>query len=383
MNPLLHAAGGARFLTIDGLRGIAAMAVVVYHYGQAVGLSNDRLMTTWWNWCANGVEIFFVLSGFVIAHSVRTAWFSGTFFWRFAFRRLIRLDPPYWITILLEVTLLWVSLQIFSDLQASMPTLTQFLTHFFYLQALTGHPQMLAVFWSLCLEFQFYIALVGGMTIITTLTRRNDALTKQIVLVAGGALFGWSLLVHGTFLPNPWPGLFVERWYQFACGTIAWAFVMGHISIRLLLLAVGAAWCVSLSSIWTFGPAIKWHASSMLMVSTLALAMGLWGRYRDLSTLLSGAVMQFLGRISYSLFLIHLVIGARAIGVFDRMLPGTALAKWSMFFAGLAIAVFTAWIMYLFLEKPALQLAQRVSLPRRESGPDGVGGPAATRAVSG
>ena len=46
-----------------------------------------------------GVDIFFVLSGFVIAYSVREARITPRFLGRFALRRSIRLDPPYWITI--------------------------------------------------------------------------------------------------------------------------------------------------------------------------------------------------------------------------------------------------------------------------------------------
>ena len=63
-----------------------------------------------------GVDIFFVISGFVIALSVSKGAPTFGYFGRFIVRRSIRLDPPYWSSILLEVLLLHLSLRLFSDL---------------------------------------------------------------------------------------------------------------------------------------------------------------------------------------------------------------------------------------------------------------------------
>ncbi len=99
-----------RYTTIDGLRGLAATAVMLHHFtghrafapsasvlpsiaNQALGVGNI------------GVPIFFVISGFVISNSIGLSRVDTYYILNFALRRSIRLDPPYWCTILLIVAL--------------------------------------------------------------------------------------------------------------------------------------------------------------------------------------------------------------------------------------------------------------------------------------
>ena len=83
-----------RFDLLDGLRGVAAVAVMVYHYT----LHNSL------HWLAGAwmaVDLFFVLSGFVIAHSFGRKIVAGMGLWRFVGLRLIRLGPLYVVGLLL------------------------------------------------------------------------------------------------------------------------------------------------------------------------------------------------------------------------------------------------------------------------------------------
>src|SRR6476619_3658253 len=115
-----------RIQSIDGLRGIAALLVVLFHLHLAV----SRTATDWlWfpiDWIAKngdkGVDIFFVISGFVIAMSVSKGARTFGYFGRFILRRSIRLDPPYWSAILLELVLLYSTLRLFPERPVVMPT---------------------------------------------------------------------------------------------------------------------------------------------------------------------------------------------------------------------------------------------------------------------
>jgi peptidoglycan/LPS O-acetylase OafA/YrhL len=97
-----------RFVFVDALRGLAALGVVLFHANEGhhitelfgyfphflqVGLENGSL----------GVLIFFVLSGFVIAHSLYEQRMSLSLLGRFTLRRSLRLDPPYWVAIALAI----------------------------------------------------------------------------------------------------------------------------------------------------------------------------------------------------------------------------------------------------------------------------------------
>jgi peptidoglycan/LPS O-acetylase OafA/YrhL len=75
-----------RFHTLDAMRGIAAIAVVIFHVGTVMGLQV----------CKSGylaVDFFFVLSGFVLARAYEMTLKSELSFWRFIAMRLIRLYP--------------------------------------------------------------------------------------------------------------------------------------------------------------------------------------------------------------------------------------------------------------------------------------------------
>jgi peptidoglycan/LPS O-acetylase OafA/YrhL len=100
-------ANSERFTYIDALRGLAAVWVMFHHFifghmnaVSAHGMAAEALRTV----AAHGylgVEIFFVLSGFVISYSVRNASITPRFVGLFALRRSVRLDPPYWFVIFL------------------------------------------------------------------------------------------------------------------------------------------------------------------------------------------------------------------------------------------------------------------------------------------
>jgi peptidoglycan/LPS O-acetylase OafA/YrhL len=94
-----------RFVFVDALRGIAAMWVVVYHAFESKRLTNLEPLLP--NWTAQlihsaylAVTVFFVLSGFVIAHSVARRRVDAPYVGWFMLRRAVRLDPPYWASIL-------------------------------------------------------------------------------------------------------------------------------------------------------------------------------------------------------------------------------------------------------------------------------------------
>jgi peptidoglycan/LPS O-acetylase OafA/YrhL len=96
-----------RVAELDGLRGIAALWVVFYHLWGAIerreidwvpSLVSEFLRAGWL-----GVDIFFMLSGFVITHSVANIRVTLTFIPKFILRRSVRIDPPYWAAIGLAI----------------------------------------------------------------------------------------------------------------------------------------------------------------------------------------------------------------------------------------------------------------------------------------
>jgi len=101
------AGGKRRMLFADGLRGIAAMWVTLFHLAEGGHVDALRAALPRWldtclfAWGHGGVGIFFVLSGFVMALTVERASMDGAAAGSFVLRRLVRLCPPYWLAIAL------------------------------------------------------------------------------------------------------------------------------------------------------------------------------------------------------------------------------------------------------------------------------------------
>ena len=204
--------GGRRFVLVDALRGIAALAVLFHHL-----LFNSELQITLWKvlpgwfteFChrgAYGVQIFFVISGFVIAHSLRNVRLSPKSVGMFMVRRQLRLDPPYWTMLFLTVACLFVEQHISWIERKPFPSVGDFVTNLFYLQNLTRNFNIMGVAWTLCLEVQFYlvfiILLVAGKAVTRT---AGAALNASFGLVATVAVI--SILIKRA------EGGYLDAWF--------------------------------------------------------------------------------------------------------------------------------------------------------------------------
>src|SRR5690242_16570069 len=92
-----RAVQNSRMRFVDGLRGIASLMVVAYH----LGARTDLGVVTSYGYL--GVGIFFVLSGFVIASVANGGAISLGYIGRFAARRVVRLDIPYWLSMVIAI----------------------------------------------------------------------------------------------------------------------------------------------------------------------------------------------------------------------------------------------------------------------------------------
>lgn len=351
-----------RFKTIDGLRGIAAMAVVVYHlhgatkvaFGDWLPTLLDRLFESG----HYGVDIFFVISGFVIAFSIRSAAPTAGFIGRFALRRSIRLDPPYWTAIALELAVQALALRLgFSE--KPLPSVATVAAHFLYLQNLLGLGNVVDVFWTLCFEIQFYLALI---TFFVLHQKLADALgpraARSIAFVALGSLFVYSLAGRfGVAGLHVHPGFAAIRWYQFFLGCCVWWVVDGKLAWPVLPLA----W--SLVALTLYGVGASGWELLPIAVSGLIFAAH---RHDGMTTWLSSRPLQFLGAISYSLYVFHATVGwrfIRLVGVVAGDAPPVVVPALA-FGAGISLCVVVAWLAWRFIEGPSLELAKRVELPK-------------------
>jgi peptidoglycan/LPS O-acetylase OafA/YrhL len=336
------------------------LLVVLFHLHEAV----SRTATDWlWypiDWIARngdkGVDIFFVISGFVIAMSVSKGAGTVGYFGRFILRRSIRLDPPYWSAIFLELALLHLTLRFLPGHPVVLPTGAQLLSHFFYLQDLLGYGNIVLVFWTLCYEIQFYGFFVGLIVLRHHLPVVLQS-SRWTALFAGG-LFLLSVWIRFIYPGSTPHGLFIDRWYQFFIGTLTYFAISDPGRLKVLCLAWAALAVIVVSTSASLLHLLPTVVSAGLVVAASDVR---WGR------LLSARPLQFLGAISYSLYLYHSSVGWRFVSLMQKLIPG----RWSsptaigVYLAGLGVSILFSALMWRFIERPFLRLSQKVRMPGR------------------
>lgn len=354
-----------RIVELDGLRGIAALWVVFYHLWGAI----QRRDVAWVPDAVGdffhagflGVDIFFVLSGFVITYSVAGLPITKTFVPRFILRRSVRIDPPYWAAIVLAISFMILKNMLFPSESVELPSLTEVVVHIFYLQDLLGYGNISSVFWTLCLEFQFYLIFAVFYHVTSQCTVRMK--TVLMPLFVGLALILCGLTPVLRFSTPEWliPGTLLPYAYEFIIGVLAYHCVTGRVRYRSLLVAT-----LLMVAVTTVFKPVYYGLAPALTVLVIVLAR----EWRGVSLLKRGWV-QLLGRVSYSLYLTHAVVGWVTISLFSYLLRGfdSGWVTAGIFASGLVTSLIFAYVFYRLVEEPSLKLSRRLK-KRRSSGGD-------------
>ena len=223
-----------RFVFLDGLRGIAATWVVLFHAYTAHHMDGlrpfmPRPLQTLFQSGSFGVQIFFVLSGFVIALSVGQAWVTPGYFGRFVLRRSIRLDPPYWASIALCIAMLSLARATVVGKTTQLPGWSDLVAHLFYLQVFLNYKQINDVYWTLCMEVQFYLVYCLWLGISQCFRRRESDVVPLYLFFGFAALASifWRVVLDPAHVNR---GFFLPLWYGFLLGVFAFWAVTGKTS---------------------------------------------------------------------------------------------------------------------------------------------------------
>jgi peptidoglycan/LPS O-acetylase OafA/YrhL len=336
---------GRRLAFLDGLRGIAALWVVLFH--AAAGHHIVHLEAALPDWLHAklseghfGVPMFFVMSGFVIAYAMHGHRIDAAYFGRFTLRRSIRLGLPYWASI--GVALAFLGLKgAATHTPVSVPTPGELAAHAVYLQDLLRVHQINTVYWSLCFEMQFYL-------LFCALVALAQRCSFPVFAVAAAVSLAWPL---GNLQV---PGLCLPYWHGFLLGVFTfWAL---HGALRRRYLALYAA---ALLVLWL------WSGDRFTLVCVVtAWAIYAAGVARRMDGALSWPALQFVGMVSYSLYLIHNPVMGAGFNLAYRLLPRTALGELAALLAVVALACAFAFAFWWLIERTSTALSRRFRLPQ-------------------
>jgi peptidoglycan/LPS O-acetylase OafA/YrhL len=322
---------------LDPIRGLAALAVCVYHFtnGNDAFLPAGDPLRRLGYYGHYGVEAFFVVSGFVIPYSQFARNHRLKDFGSFLVRRLKRLEPPYLACLVLSLGLAFLSARapgFRGNAEHALPSLPQLAAHVAYANAFLGYKWINPVFWTLAIEFQFYLLMACVFPLVAS--RSNEVRLATTACLAGCA---WL----GTGIPSCIP-----HWLPvFLIGITTFQAVAGLLpaGCGLVLIALLGVGFFPLLGAGSLGVAV---ATALVIMSCSRVRMPTW-----ITPLASAGV------ISYSLYLLHVPIGMRVVNASMRLSRST-LAGYGVVIVALLLSVATAWLFWRSVEKPSAAWAK-------------------------
>lgn len=312
-----------RLLELDALRGIAAISVVLHHhfYKYDVLYEHQYLPTSWAYYGRYGVELFFIISGFVIFWTLSATKRPTDF----VVSRFARLYPTYWSALL--ITVLYTTLLGLPGREVgfwdSIGNLLMFHQYF-------GIPHVDGVYWSLTVELTFYVWMFG-LYLTDSLQKTESWLLALMAVSILASYFPGSI-------PETVELLFLVKYSSFFAAGIAFYKLrndqLTSLTIPILLVA-------AITPVFTYSPKAALFFCSFYTLFGLAIFGHLkWLRSRWL---------VFFGTISYPLYLLHQNIGYILI----RQLYELGFYPVVTVVIAFAVTVFIAAIVARYLEQPS------------------------------
>ena len=310
--PVSHGVPSGRYLSLDLLRGLACVGVIVAHAAgrqpDAGSVLQEGIARLWW-----GLPAFYVISGYSITASIERLRRKGTPLREYFIRRLIRIFPPYWATVAVVAAIGWLvrSTDILSheyDGFAPIPSPSE-LSFWQWLGTLTlteGWRDHFLTFergqwflghaWTLGYEEQFYV--LAGLLVLFSAARWFAVVAALSVAVAVVAI-----LVPHDSISGFW---FNGRWIVFACGIGVYYQVHKCSGRARLVVPIGLAIAFVASAAIGKGFSADGVVSEIgIGAITAALLILAYPFDRVISTLSILRPFNWCGVRCYSLYLLH------------------------------------------------------------------------------
>lgn len=321
-----------RLFELDALRGIAALGVVLFHYMVAFANSYSHELEIfplfrYFRYGKHGVELFFMISGFVIFMSLERTRNSADF----VFGRFSRLYPTYWASVALSFTVVTIARlpDLHIDWKDALINLTMF-------QQFLNVPHIDGNYWTLEIELSFYIIMLALW---------KAKLLKHIDAVA----IAWLLIILANLLlreagvqsldPRIEIFLLLNHAHLFIIGMLLYKMRSEELSVKRYAIILA---CL-MFSLFAHG----WESTLFLILFFTIFVLILRGHL----TSINRKPLLFLGTISYSLYLTHLNLGLVTIKTLEKFGYNINVC----IFISLTLSILVATAITFLIEKPAMR----------------------------
>lgn len=345
---------------LDSIRGIAALIVVIFHIWMLA-----RLVTTKENYFYKfmefinydvfdlgkiGVVLFFAVSGFIIPYSLLR--YKENPLKRFAISRFFRLYPAYWLSLLFVLIFM-----------SNNSNVLNTLANFTMFQKFIGQDDMLGVYWTLQIELIFYF-LCATLFGLKLLQNHRTAYTASYFFMACAFLLSVVRFFTEIKLPVALPlalsvMFFGMTWMRYILKEKGSSKKMVYTLLLFILIALIPTTYLAYNQDYGFEEI--WYRYTFSYYTALIM-------FLSMTTFLkiNNRLFLYLGKISYSLYLVHLIVADVVIkqGKLDNLVPNIYI---QMVFV-LIVSILLASLVYHLIEKPFIGLGRKMikKLPKTD-----------------
>ena len=364
----VFAVAGRRVAGLDGIRGLAALYVVLNHTYLRSFPGYPAITAPWWaGWLIYGrfaVDVFMVVSGFSLAVSpARSGWRLRGGLTRFASRRAWRILPAYWAALTFSLLVAWLARP---QPGGGVPDGRSVVVYGLLVQDAFDASSPNRAFWTIAIEAQLYV----GFPLLLLLSRRFGPVAMFAAVV--GVVLGISLAApHAPVMEALMRRFTPEFAVLFATGVLAARMVSAGERTRArpwplwgFAAATPVAAIIALKgSVWTIGEHLFWVELALAPALGCLLAGLATGRPAGLIRVLDSRALRRVGSFSYSLYLTHAPI---VVVVYFGLVPGVIGPGIPAFLLSLAVgvpvAIGFAWLFAMLFDIPFQRYRSRREL---------------------
>lgn len=323
--------------SIQYLRGIAALIVVLHHATGALLVHFSLSQKDFFAWGAGGVDLFFVISGFIMVHITYNKSVNVK---RFLLKRIIRIYPIFWVYASIALLIFLINPDMINR-SAVHPTL---ILPSYLLFPYTEFTNLVQVAWTLIYELHFY--LIFTLSLFLTDKYRYICAALILSIIAMSSLIGFKSY-YFSYVTNP---IILE----FLLGMIVYFIVFKKYNFELLTLTL----LFSISAIILFfnnflPERVLFYGIPSFLLMTIVLSLDLKGLLGKGNSKIS-KILGKLGDSSYSLYLSHnFCIGVGVI-VFNKLnIINNYTAQILIFILAIGACIW-GYISYKYIESPLI-----------------------------
>jgi peptidoglycan/LPS O-acetylase OafA/YrhL len=283
----------------------------------------------------NGVPLFFFISGFIVPYSMHSGGFRFDQFPRFMAKRIARIEIPYLVSIILVILWQNIHMHFVYPWEPFKIEWMRLLTHLGYVNEFLGYGKFQEIYWSLGIEFQFYLFLALTAPLLWSENKYLNFL--PLLILACGSLI----------LTAPYATAIYQYGFLFISGILFFQFKSGILK---------PLWFYSFLAITLCG---IYYQADNATYGIIHVSLVLFGILTISYLNKDFLFFRFIGRISFSLYLTHMIIAdwgtLSATGILG--IDNTTKMYWILNFC---LAILFGTLFHYGIERPAMKLASRV-----------------------